>query len=156
MTAAVARTPQKRILADSTNSRRNIAFSPQSTKKRKLDSSPATALKGLPRGSSGKYGSSQPRSQFEEEVLEKLTQDLNGLKQNNSEKDQQWARPPLGDFNPALDNLCFQSIEAEEGTLQGGRATVRLFGVTEVRFISLWQGFWILCTINLFDRLDIR
>ena len=136
MTAAVAATPQKRILTDSTNSRRNIAFSPQSAKKRKLDSSPATAFKGLPRGSNSnnnKFGSSQPRSQFEEEVLDKLTQDLNGLKQNNSERDQQWARPSLGDFNPALDNLCFQSIEAEEGTLHGGKATVRLFGVTEVR-----------------------
>ena len=68
-------------------------------------------------------------------MLDKLTQDLNGLKQNNSEKDQQWTRPPLGDFNPSLDNLCFQSIEAEEGSLQGGRTTVRLFGVTEVRFV---------------------
>ena len=156
MTAAVARTPQKRVLADSTNSRRNIAFSPQSTKKRKLDSSPATALKGLPRGSNGKYGSSQPRSQFEEEVLDKLTQDLNGLKQNNSEKDQQWARPALGDFNPALDSLCFQSIEAEEGTLQGGRATVRLFGVTEVSDMFPLHGFYIMNTINSLNRPDTR
>ena len=78
-------------------------------------------------------GSSQPKSQFEEEVLEKLTQDITGLKQQNAEKDQQWARPPLDDFDENRDSLCFQQIESEEGIFTGGGATVKLFGVTEVR-----------------------
>lgn len=60
-----------------------------------------------------------------------MTQDMAGLRKNNSEKDQEWARPGLGDFNPQKDNLSFQQIECEEGTLHGGRATVKLFGVTE-------------------------
>ncbi len=67
------------------------------------------------------------------ETLEKLTQDISGLKQNNSEKDQQWDRPGLGDFDENRDALVFQQIEAEEGTLHGGRTTIKLFGVTEVR-----------------------
>lgn len=76
-------------------------------------------------------GSSQP-SKFESEVLEKLTQDMSGLRKNNLEKDQQWDRPPLGDFDAQVDPICFQQIEAEEGALHGGKATVKLFGVTEV------------------------
>ena len=75
-------------------------------------------------------GSSQP-SHFESEVLEKMTQDMAGLKKNNSETDQQWSRPSLGAFNAQTDALCFQQIEAEEGTLHGGKTTVNLFGVTE-------------------------
>ncbi|KAI7525824.1 DNA polymerase delta catalytic, partial [Hortaea werneckii] len=67
----------------------------------------------------------------EEEVLEKLTQDIETLKQNNTEKDQHWARPSLDDFNEKEDTLTFQQIEAEEGTLHGGKTTVKLFGVTE-------------------------
>lgn len=62
-----------------------------------------------------------------------MTQDMAGLKKSNAEKDQQWARPPLDDFNADTDKLCFQQIEAEDGTLHGGKATVKLFGVTEVR-----------------------
>lgn len=77
-------------------------------------------------------GSIQP-SHFESEVLEKMTQDMAGLKKNNSEKDQAWARPSLADFDPKKDNLCFQQIECEEGTFgDGGKACVKLFGVTEV------------------------
>jgi DNA polymerase delta subunit 1 len=64
-------------------------------------------------------------------VLEKMTQDMAGLKKNNSEKDQEWARPSLANFKPQVDKLCFQQIEAEEGILNG-RAAVKLFGVTEV------------------------
>lgn len=128
--------PQKRVLGDSTNIRTNIKAlpSPNGAKRRKLDngSSPATKLRA-PNGAKGAHGSSQPKSQFEEEVLEKLTQDINGLKQQNSEKDQQWDRPPLDDFDESRDSLCFQQIEVEEGTLHGGRTTVKLFGVTEVR-----------------------
>lgn len=71
---------------------------------------------------------------------------MSGLKKNNSEKDQQWDRPSLSDFNAQTDNLCFQQIEAEEGTLHGGKATVKLFGVTEV-----WNLMFVLC-IMLISR----
>lgn len=95
-----------------------------------MGSSPSKKLK-LSQNSL-KNGSSQPKSQFEEEYLEKLTQDISGLKQQNSEKDQQWERPNLDDFDEKRDSLCFQQIEAEEGTLHGGKTTIKLFGVTEV------------------------
>ncbi|PMD15313.1 hypothetical protein NA56DRAFT_754066 [Hyaloscypha hepaticicola] len=126
------RLPQKRILGESTNTRRNIPSSPASTKKRKLEalSSPAARFKSSQNGPKWKVGSSQP-SHFESEVLEKMTQDMAGLKKNNSERDQEWARPTLADFNSATDNLVFQQIECEEGTLHDGKATVKLFGVTE-------------------------
>ncbi|KAI9695742.1 MAG: DNA-directed DNA polymerase delta [Candelina mexicana] len=123
--------PQKRVLAETTNARQNVAASPGSAKKRKLDTTPANKFKKPQSSANGKLGSSQPKSQFEEEVLEKLTQDINGLKQQNSEKDQHWARPGLGDFDQKTDSLCFQQIDAEEGSLHGGRTTVKLFGVTE-------------------------
>lgn len=134
MPAAVLK-PQKRVLGDATKAHRNATVSsPIAAKKRKLDpqSSPASRFKAPPIGANGKIGSSQPKSQFEEEVLEKLTQDISGLKQRNSEKDQQWERPSLDDFNEGRDSLCFQQIEAEEGSLHGGKTTVKLFGVTEV------------------------
>lgn len=127
--------PQKRVLADSTKAHSNPRIklpSPSAAKRRKVEAytSPSKRLKLSQDGV--KTGSSQPKSQFEEEVLEKLTQDISGLKQQNSEKDQQWERPGLGDFNEAKDSLCFQQIEAEEGTLHGGKTTIKLFGVTEV------------------------
>ena len=126
-----AKVPTKRVLQDSTNSRRNEQASP--SKKRKIGNDATPKFKTpAKRGPNGKHlGSSQPKSQFEEEVLEKLTQDIDALKHKNSEKDQHWARPPLDDFNEKTDDLCFQSIECEEGTLHGGKTTVRLFGVTE-------------------------
>ncbi|KZF26553.1 hypothetical protein L228DRAFT_216732 [Xylona heveae TC161] len=127
MPAATLPAP-KRVLGDSTNNKQNVASSPSAAKKRKLDAS-SGQFKHPQNG--GKLGSSQPKSQFEEEVLEKLTQDINGLKQKNAERDQQWDRPDLGDFDPAHDNLIFQQIEAEEGSLHGGKTTVKLFGVTE-------------------------
>ena len=132
--------PPKRVLADSTNAYRNANLpitSPKTAKRRKFEtgSSPLKRLKLSQNGK--KQGSSQPKSQFEEEVLEKLTQDISGLKQQNSEKDQQWARPPLHDFDENTDSLCFQQIEAEEGTLHGGKTTIKLFGVTEVRITRL-------------------
>ncbi|RDW88441.1 DNA polymerase-1 [Coleophoma cylindrospora] len=130
---ATARLPQKRILGESTNTRRNIPSSPASAKKRKLEpfSSPAARFKSSQNGPKGKLGSSQP-SHFESEVLEKMTQDMAGLKKNNSEKDQQWDRPSLDGFDPVADSLTFQQIEAEEGTLAGfPGATIKLFGVTE-------------------------
>lgn len=129
--------PPKRALGDATKAYRNMNSalpSPSGAKRRKLDvGSSSTKLKPSQKGVNGKLGSSQPKSQFEEEVLEKLTQDISGLKQNNSEKDQQWERPKLHNFDEKRDDLCFQQIEAEEGTLHGGRTCVKLFGVTEVR-----------------------
>jgi DNA polymerase delta subunit 1 len=60
-----------------------------------------------------------------------MSQDISDLKQNNAEKDQVWDRPPVpSDYDADRDGLCFQAIEAEEGTLSGGQATVKLFGVT--------------------------
>lgn len=123
-----AKVPNKRVLQDTTSSRRNELPSP--SKKRKLET-PKFKTPGKNAGH-GPNGSSQPKSQFETEVLEKLTQDITGLKQKNSEKDQHWARPPLDDFDEKTDALTFQQIEAEEGTLNGGKTTVKLFGVTEV------------------------
>jgi DNA polymerase delta subunit 1 len=128
-------TPLKRVLADSTNTAQNIANSPVSaTKKRKLDiTTPTAKAFRKPAGPhSSAPGSSQPKSHFETEVLEKLSQNLDGLRKKNQEKDQQWPRPSLDDFRPDSDNLVFQQIEAEEGSLMGGKTTVRLFGVTEV------------------------
>ena len=127
--------PQKKVLGDSTKAHRNTATviaSPNAHKKRKLDitSSPNHRFRAT-NGVKRAFGSSQPKSQFEEEVLEKLTQDINQLKQNNSEKDQQWERPPLKDFDEERDSLCFQQIEAEKGSFRG-RPSVKLFGVTEV------------------------
>jgi DNA polymerase delta subunit 1 len=130
--------PRKRVLGDATKSHRNqLPISPNTAKKRKLDTNqPPVIIKPLSQngsfGSKGQ-GSSQPhKSQFEEEVLEKLTQDISGLKQNNAEKDQQWERPALANFDETRDALCFQQIEAEKGTLAGGKTAVKLFGVTEV------------------------
>lgn len=134
---STTRLPKKRVLGETTNTRRNIPSSPvaASGKKRKLEalSSPVSRFKSSQHGPNGKPGSSQP-SHFESEILEKMTQDMAGLKKNSAEKDQQWARPALVDFQPDRDNLCFQQIEAKEGTLHGGKATVKFFGVTEVWF----------------------
>ena len=69
--------------------------------------------------------------------MEKLTQDIDDLKQKNSERDQQWARPGLDDFDEKTDSLCFQQIEAEEGTLHGGKTVVKLFGVSEVSVVVI-------------------
>jgi len=127
--------PQKRVLTETS---RNIPPSPATAgKKRKVEfsSSPVKRFGGSqPHGGPGRshLSSSQTKSSFESEVLEKLSQDISDLKQSNAEKDQAWERPPLtADFDAARDNLTFQQIEAEEGTLHGGRTTVKLFGVTE-------------------------
>lgn len=133
MAAAVA-TPRREVLGDTTNTRRNLVQPLNSGKKRHHDGSPVQTLKAPSRkfNAANALGSSQPKSQFESEVLEKLTQDIGGLKQKNTERDQQWARPPLDDFDEKTQSLCFQQIEAEEGTLHGGKTTVKLFGTTEV------------------------
>ena len=137
MPAAVLK-PPKRVLQDSTKIHQNLnptLPSPKSAKRRKLDHglSPSK-LKSSQNSFKSKLGSSQPKSQFEE-GLEKLTQDINELKENNSERDQQWKRPDLAGFDPYKEKLIFQQIEAEEGTLHGGQTTIKLFGVTEVRLI---------------------
>lgn len=125
--------PQKRVLGES-RTRQNLPSTPGSAKKRRTDvfsSSPAGPRFASSQDPRGKLGSSQPKSAFESEVLEKLSQDMSDLKRNSTEKDQAWDRPPVVDFVPSRDSVCFQSIEAEEGTLHGGRPTVKLFGVTE-------------------------
>lgn len=125
--------PQKRVLGDASNNPRGVVTDPSALKKRRIENGPAAAMKPPTNGQRRVPGSSQPqKSQFEEEVLEKLTQDINGLKDSNSEKNQQWERPPLGEFDPSTENICFQQIDAEEGTIMGGKTAVRLFGVTEV------------------------
>jgi len=127
--------PSKRVLQDVPSSRNNIQ-SDSPSKKRKLNGVSKNSFKA-PNGTNGHLGSSQPKSQFEEEVLEKLTQDMSGLKRKNAEKDQQWARPNLDDFKEHKDNICFQQIDVEEGTLHGGKTTIKLFGVTEVSLLEL-------------------
>ena len=123
LTQSPAKVPSKRVLQDTTNSRRNRQASP--AKKRRLDEQATPKFKTPAKnGTNGVHvGFSQPKSQFEE--------DLAALKQKNSEKDQHWARPSLDDFNEKTDTLTFQQIDAEKGTLYGGKATVKLFGVTE-------------------------
>ncbi|KAK4179846.1 putative DNA polymerase delta catalytic subunit [Triangularia setosa] len=128
--------PQKRVFGEASSTRRNIAAAPSSAvKKRRIDeptSSPAQRFKSSQNDSKGRMASSQQKSVFESEVLERLNQDISDLKQNNSEKDQAWERPSIpDDFDPSKDSLCFQAIEAEEGTIAGGQPAVKLFGVTE-------------------------
>jgi DNA polymerase delta subunit 1 len=128
-----ATTVSKRVLGEQPNAG-NKDLSSNSAKKRKLDSynTPANKFKST---QNGKLGSSQP-SHFESEVLEKLTSQMSGLKQRNSEKDQQWARPSMDDFKANEEPLIFQQIEVEEGHFFGGQTTLRLFGVTEVCLYS--------------------
>ncbi|KAL6854234.1 DNA polymerase family B domain-containing protein [Trichoderma novae-zelandiae] len=125
--------PQKRVLGES-RTRQNISSSPQSSKKRKTDIAepvPIPRFISSQKGPGAKLGASQTKSVFESEVLEKLSQDISERKQNNTEKDQAWDRPPVTEFVPGRDSVCFQSIEAEEGTLNGGKVAVKLFGVTD-------------------------
>lgn len=136
MPGRVLEESKKRVLIDTTNTH-NALKSPPSAKKRKLNGNgPNVAFPSSQTGPNGfrsKLGSSQAKSQFETEVLEKMTQDISGLKESNSEKDQQWDRPSLDDFDPKRDALCFQQIEIEEGSLHGGSTALKLFGVSEVR-----------------------
>lgn len=128
--------PQKRVFGEASSARRNINATPVSSKKRRLDevpsSSPAARFVSSQSDGRGKLASSQQKSTFESEVLERMSQDISDLKQSNAEKDQIWDRPPVPrEFDAHKDNLCFQAIEAEEGTIAGGHATVKLFGVTD-------------------------
>jgi len=128
-------TPAKRVLAETTNTRQNIPSSSQTPAAKKI----RLNGHGRPNGDENRSFSSQPKSQFEEH-LEKLSSSINGLKELNAERDQQWARPALRSFSPATDSLCFQQIDAEEGTVSGGKQTIRLFGVTEVRFLVIMSA----------------
>lgn len=133
MPGPVSRTPAKRALADASNTRANVLASPRSAKKLKLDS--GNARRGPPvKTVNGSFNSSQAAPSQFEETLEKMTQDMETLKEQNTEKDQQWRRPALpDDYSEMKQSLIFQQIEAEEGVLNGGRTTVKLFGVTEVQ-----------------------
>jgi DNA polymerase delta subunit 1 len=126
--------PQKRVFGEASSARRNIVATPVSSKKRRLEppsSSPAPRFGSSQNDGKAKLASSQQKSAFESEVLERMSQDISDLKQSNAEKDQVWDRPPVPkDYDPHKDSLCFQSIEAEEGTIAGGQTTVKLFGVT--------------------------
>ncbi|RDA93478.1 hypothetical protein CP533_2641 [Ophiocordyceps camponoti-saundersi (nom. inval.)] len=133
--------PQKRVLADA-GSRNNIPMSPKRHKSDVFSSSSAARFSGSQRANPG---SSQVKSAFESEVLEKLSQDMSDLRRNNAEKDQVWERPPCSGFAPDRDSLCFQSIDAEEGTLHGGKATVKLFGVSQ-------QGYSVLLHVTDFKH----
>lgn len=144
--------PNKRVLVDAPSSRQNIK-NDSASKRRKLNGqSKSFKTPGGP-------GSSQVKSQFEVEVLEKLTQDLDDLKQHNAEKDQQWARPSLDDFDETRDSLCFQQIDAEEGTLHGGKTCVKLFGVTEkghsvLLHVTDFMHYLYIAAPTSFDRGD--
>lgn len=133
--------PQKRVLAESRTGQNIPPTTPSSTKKRKTDafgSSPAVRFSSATKDPRSKLlGSSQPKSTFESEVLEKLSQDISDAKRNNTEKDQAWDRPAVTNFSAEKNSLCFQSIEAEEGTLNGGQTTVKLFGVTEEGYSAM-------------------
>ncbi|KAF2670180.1 DNA polymerase delta, catalytic subunit [Microthyrium microscopicum] len=124
-------TPAKRVLAEATSSHNHLSPHNAASKKRKLDREPSISGK-----ENTKLLSSQSKTRFEEH-LESLTQDIRGLKRNNEEQDQKWDRPDLHDFDSDHDNLCFQQIDAEEGTISGGKQTVRLFGVTETGHSTL-------------------
>jgi len=131
MPSATSKTPAKRALAETSNARTNLQNSPHSAKKAKLDN--GSALNGRPtKVANGGLNSSQLKSSFETEVLEKLSQDMTELQSKNNEREQPWERPSLDDFDHKKDNICFQQIDAEEGVLYGGKPTVKLFGVTEV------------------------
>lgn len=124
-------TSNKRILGETSSARRNIPATPAASKKQKTEHFSSSPAPRFVSSQAAKVASSQPKSAFEAEVLEKLSQDISELKQNNTERDQSWERPPIPeDFNPRSSSLCFQQIDAEEGTLGGGNPTVKLFGVT--------------------------
>jgi DNA polymerase delta subunit 1 len=139
MPGTVTRTPAKRALAEASNNRANVLASPRSAKKLKVDNGRGKTGPPVKMANTSFNSSQTAPSQFEE-TLEKMTQEMETLKESNTEKDQQWRRPPLpNDFNELTQNLIFQQIEAEEGVLNGGKTTVKLFGVTEVCKSDLWH-----------------
>lgn len=133
----VTKTPAKRVLGDASSTRQNMQASPRSAKKLKLDDGASTNGKVPVKIANGPFNASQQqKSRFEEEVLEQMSQDIESLKQTNAERDQHWQRPPLAaNFNEMTHGIIMQQIDAEEGVLNGGKGTVKLFGVTEVWWI---------------------
>lgn len=129
----VTKTPAKRVLGDASSTRQNMQASPRSAKKLKLDNGATTNSRVPVKIANGSFNASQQKSRFEEEVLEQMSQDIESLKQTNAERDQHWKRPPLpNNFNEMTHGVTMQQIDAEEGVLNGGKGTVKLFGVTEV------------------------
>lgn len=127
-----AKAAPKRVLGEASSAKQNIFATPSSAKKLKTNHFSSSPAPRFASSQAAKVASSQVKSQFESDVLEKLSQGISELKQSNAEKDQAWERPLLrADFHPSNTSLCFQQIEAEEGTLHGGSPTVKLFGVTE-------------------------
>lgn len=132
MPGAVTKAPAKRALTETSSTRANVQASPHSSKKLKIQNGNERS-RPPQKTANGSFNASQVGPSEFEETLEKMTQDMETLKKDNTEKDQQWRRPPLPeDFNEMTQNLVFQQIEAEEGVLNGGKTTVKLFGVTEV------------------------
>jgi hypothetical protein len=109
----LTRVGSKRVLQD-VPARQNVQVSP--SKRRKLE----------PRAVGGGIASSQPKSRFEEEVLEKLTQDINGLKQSNAEKDQHWARPSRGVTVTSLHGHCVTARDWRNAGIEYNRANAFL------------------------------
>ncbi|CAN9476791.1 unnamed protein product [Alternaria alternata] len=131
MPGAVTKAPAKRALTETSSTRANVQASPHSSKKLKIQNGNERS-RPPQKTVNGSFNASQVGPSEFEETLEKMTQDMETLKKDNTEKDQQWRRPPLPeDFNEMTQNLVFQQIEAEEGVLNGGKTTVKLFGVTE-------------------------
>lgn len=133
----VTKQPAKRVLGDASSTRQNMQASPRSAKKLKLDNEATANGKAPVKIANGSFNASQQqKSRFEEEVLEQLSQDIESLKQTNAERDQHWQRPPLpNNFNEMTHGITMQQIDAEEGVLNGGKGTIKLFGVTEVRWL---------------------
>lgn len=124
--------PKKRILGEASSARHNIAAPPAGLKKQKTEHVSSSPAPRFSASQGPRFASSQVKSSFEADVLEKISQEISDRKQNSAEKDQAWARPPVPeDFHPGTSSLCFQQIDAEEGTLHGGIPTVKLFGVTQ-------------------------
>lgn len=129
MVGPVTKAPAKRALAEASNNHLNA--SPRSAKKLKIERGPP--IKRV----NGSFNSGQPGPSQFESTLEQMTQDIEALKTKNTEKDQQWKRPPLPEgFSEMTSKVVFQQIEAEESVLNGGKPAVKLFGVTEVRRVA--------------------
>ena len=135
MMPGVTKAPMKRVLGDASSTRQNLQASPRSAKKMKLDGGAPVSGRAPVKIANGPLNASQQqKSRFEEEVLEKISQDIETLKQTNAERDQHWKRPSLPEnFGEMTHGVTMQQIDAEEGVLNGGKGTVKLFGVTEVK-----------------------
>ncbi|KAJ4354904.1 DNA-directed DNA polymerase delta [Ascochyta clinopodiicola] len=159
MVGPVMKTPAKRALAEASSNRVNA--SPRSAKKLKVENGNTT--KGPPvKKANGPFNSSQAGPSQFEDTLEKMTQDIESLKTKNTERDQQWKRPPLPeDFSEMTSKVVFQQIEAEESVLNGGKPAVKLFGVTEtghsvlLHVTGFLHYFYVAAPIN-FHKEDCR